>query len=73
VERLAKQNPDKQIFPLLPSSCYNMTKINEAKLTRTLQAIENGHISQYEVKVDSQYIEPAKAALQKMIEIVEEK
>jgi quinolinate synthase len=50
-----------------------MTKINEAKLTRTLQAIENGHISQYEVKVDSQYIEPAKAALQKMIEIVEEK
>lgn len=73
VERLAKQNPDKTVIPLIPSCCYNMSKISEAKLRNTIKSIPNKKYSQYEVEVDPQYIESAKKALKKMIEIVEEK
>jgi quinolinate synthase len=71
VNRLAQQYPNKTILPLKKSSCRDMIKINRTNLTQTLEAIKTGKLTEYEVTVPSNYIEPAKAALQKMIDIVE--
>jgi len=75
VERLALENKDKTIIPLRESKCKNMTKNTPFHLAESLSSVidflnDNGKLK-YEVMAKEEYIENAKKALNKMIEIVE--
>lgn len=63
VKRLAIENPDKKILPLLDSLCPNMSKINPENLLNTLQEIGKKNV----VKVDDKTKKCAKIALDNML------
>ena len=63
VSRLAKENPDKKIIPLLRSLCPNMFKISLGKLCYTLENL--GEVG--EVFVADDIKENAKKALDRML------
>lgn len=66
VMRLAARHaPGKRILPLLPSACENMAKITEAKLLRCLQKV----LSECRVVVPEPLIEPARLAINRMLEV----
>lgn len=65
INRLARENPGKKILPLIPSMCPNMYKNSTRDL---LYVLENpGKVNV--VKVDSAVREPARLALQRMLEL----
>ncbi len=76
VERIANENKDKTILPLKTSVCKNMSMTTLQNLATSLESI-NEFIKnkknplKYEVRVNDEYREYAKIALEKMIEIVE--
>lgn len=75
VNRIAREFPGKKVIPLKESPCFNMEKITLAHVARSLFSIEN-HLNGsgelvYEIEVNPKYKKFAKAALEKMIEIVE--
>ena len=77
VERLAEEFGDKTIIPLRRSFCGNMSKINIKNLAVSLNSIElfesgTGELV-YDVEVSEKYRNNARKALDKMINIVEEK
>ncbi len=65
VHRLAKQNPDKNIFPLARSMCPNMYKINLYNLCWTLDNLGKINI----VKVPENVKQDALLALDRMLQI----
>lgn len=78
VERIANENKDKTILPLKTSACKNMTMTTLQNLAASLDSINEfiknkKNSLKYEVRVNDDYREFAKTALQKMIEIAEKK
>lgn len=76
VERIANENKDKTILPLKTSVCKNMSMITLQNLAISLESISDflknkKNSLKYEVRVNDEYREYSKIALQKMIEIVE--
>lgn len=75
VSRLALENEDKTIIPLRESRCKNMNKNTPIHLAESLSSVIdylNGKGKlKYEVRAKEEYIEGARKALNKMIEIVE--
>lgn len=76
VNRIAQENPDKTILPLKESKCINMIKNTPTHLLNSLISIKDFLINKnnklkYEVIPPIEFIENAKKALNKMIEIVE--
>jgi quinolinate synthase len=65
VHRLAKQNPDKKVFPLARSMCPNMYKINLYNLCWTLDNLGKINI----VKVPRNVKQDALLALDRMLQI----
>ena len=65
VHRLAKQNPDKNIFPLARSLCPNMYKINMYNLLWTLDNLGKINI----VQVPENVKKDARLALDRMLQI----
>ena len=69
VKRIKKENPDKLIIPLLDSGCREMAKITPEKLLRVLEDLAEGRAVN-PVLVDGTYIEHARLALKRMLEII---
>ncbi len=69
VDRLIKNNPDKEILILdTNSKCRNMNKINLDNLYETLAEIEEGNFKR-QIRVDKQTAKDAVKALNKMLEL----
>jgi quinolinate synthase len=64
VRRLAHEHPDKTIVPVREGSCANMGKVTEAKLAATLARLDEAE----PVRVDPALAEPARLALNRMLE-----
>ncbi len=70
VNRIAKQNPDKQITSLNPftCNCSTMNRIDLIDLLKTLENIENGNF-QNQIKVNEKITSEAKLSLERMLAI----
>jgi quinolinate synthase len=64
VNRLKDRHPDKDIRPLRTALCSNMAKITEENLARTLQGLDTAS----PVRVDENIAEPARLALERMLD-----
>lgn len=75
VERIANENKDKTIIPLRQSKCVNMIKNKPEHLLASLISIkeylQGNDKLKFEIKTDPSFLDNAKKALNKMIEIVE--
>ncbi|MCX7971118.1 MAG: quinolinate synthase [Negativicutes bacterium] len=74
VERLKRLRTDIEVHHLVPSTCANMAKITLPKLADCLAAVASGDREAwrpYEVTVSPSFLRPARAALERMIEMVE--
>lgn len=75
VNRIARDNPDKRIFPLRESLCSNMSRVTLLNTAMVIESVESfiagkGSLDN-EIFVDSSLKEKAKHSLEKMINIVE--
>jgi quinolinate synthase len=68
VNRLAKENPDKLIVPLIESRCSEMASVTPEKLLGVLEGLKRGELPG-RVSVPSRVAEDAKLALKRMLEI----
>ncbi|BFR48387.1 quinolinate synthase NadA [Nitratidesulfovibrio sp. HK-II] len=67
VQRLARQHAGRlTVLPLLESACSHMARVTEPKLLRTLEGVAAGTETPVTVPMDLH--EPAKAALQRMLD-----
>ena len=67
VYRLAAENPDKLIIPLVDAYCVSMERINPYNLLRTLQSIVDDHPQEI-VEVPAAIKSSAKTALERMLQ-----
>ncbi|MFP4379885.1 MAG: quinolinate synthase NadA [Candidatus Sumerlaeia bacterium] len=65
VSRLAKQNPDVKVVPVMPSMCLNMAKVTLGHLLWVLDNLGAENV----VKVNPEIKENARKALQQMLDI----
>jgi quinolinate synthase len=68
VNSIKAANPDKLVIPLKTSGCREMAKVTPEKLLRVLESLDQGTALD-QVYVDASYIEHARTALKKMLEI----
>jgi quinolinate synthase len=68
VNSIKASNPDKFIIPLKTSGCREMAKVTPGKLLHILESLIEGNAPE-PVSVDESYIELARIALKRMLEI----
>jgi quinolinate synthase len=68
VNSIKAANPDKLVIPLRTSGCREMAKVTPEKLLYVLEGLIEGKTLDH-VSVDESYIELARTALKRMLEI----
>ncbi|MCX5811889.1 MAG: quinolinate synthase NadA [Proteobacteria bacterium] len=68
VNSIKAANPDKLVIPLKTSGCREMAKVTPEKLLHVLEGLVEG-TPLHHVSVDASYVEHARTALKRMLEI----